>query len=82
VARPFEAIEESLRERLADIRCPEHDLPAELKVVAGTDGALQIIPVGCCDEVDRLVYAALRRSETIVPPPIPELELAFPRIPR
>jgi hypothetical protein len=73
---------EAIRERLAAIRCPEHDLPAELKVLAAADGALQIIPVGCCDEVDRLIYSALRESETIAPPAIPELEVAFPRIPR
>jgi len=73
VPRSFETIEENLKERLADIRCPEHDVPADAKLLVADNGALQVIPVGCCDEVDRLVYAALSETATIAPPPMPEL---------
>jgi hypothetical protein len=33
------------------------------------------VPLGCCDELDRLVIAALRESVTLAPPPLPEFDV-------
>ena len=69
-----QTIEEDLRERLAGIRCTEHDRPALVELAIADDGGVQVIPIGCCDQVNRLVLAALRESVTLTPPCAPELQ--------
>src|SRR5262245_668628 len=70
------AIEEEVRERLAAIRCPEHGQSAETELTVGKDGAVQVIPVGCCcQELERLVIATLRESVTIAPPGLPDVPM-------
>jgi hypothetical protein len=78
----FEPIEESLKERLAAIRCSEHDLPVEAKLLVADDGAVHVIPVGCCDQVERLAYTALCAAATMTPPALPEVEEARLRVSR
>jgi hypothetical protein len=75
VPRSFATIEANLTEQLASIRCPEHDLAAVAQLFVDAQGAMQIIPLGCCDELEQRVFAALRKADTIAPPPLPELEL-------
>ena len=70
--RLAQTIEEEVRERLAGVRCPEHCQPALAELSIADDGAVQIVPVGCCDQVDRLVFATLRESPTLAPPSDPD----------
>jgi hypothetical protein len=66
------SVEEELRERLDGIYCPHHDEPARAELSIDEHGAVQIVPMGCCDELDRLILATLRRSVTLAPPAFPD----------
>ncbi len=63
--RLAQTIEEELRERLAAVHCPEHGRPAVAELSVADDGSVHIVPVGCCDQVNRLVLATLSESVTL-----------------
>ena len=73
-------IEQDLRERLKDIRCPEHDRPAMVELSIADDGRVQVVPTGCCDQVNRVVLATLRESVTLAPPSDPEAPPSDPEL--
>src|SRR5260370_37598248 len=60
--RLAQTIEEELRELLAAVQCPEHGQPALTELSVSDDGAVRIVPIGCCDQVNRLVLAKLQES--------------------
>jgi hypothetical protein len=66
--RHAHTIEDDLRQRLAAIRCPVHGDLAAAELSVEDDGAVSIVPFGCCAELERIVLAALRESVTLVPP--------------
>ena len=68
IPRPVQGIEKELRERLASVRCPEHDQVALVEVSFADNGAMQIVPIGCCDQLDRLTVVALQGFVTMPPP--------------
>jgi hypothetical protein len=70
--RYAQLIEEEVRERLAGVRCPEHGEPPVVEFSVGQNGAVQVTPLACCDQLDRLVLAALRGSITLAPPSLPD----------
>ncbi|SRR6266496_2008751 len=70
-----QTVEEELRERLAGVCCPEHGEPALVELSIADDGAVQVIPIGCCEQLNRLILAALRQSVTLAPPCDPELTI-------
>jgi hypothetical protein len=69
------ALELELEQRLAAIRCPVHGDPAAAALSITDDGSVEVVPLGCCENVDRLVIASLRESVTLAPPPVPEFDL-------
>jgi hypothetical protein len=73
-------IDEKIRDRLAGVICPTHGQLAGAELLIDDYGAVQTVPVVCCDELDRLVRDALRESITLAPPAFPEL--AIQRLPR
>jgi hypothetical protein len=79
-------IEQEVQERLATVRCPQHGQPARANLSFSQDGAVQVIPVACCGELEQLIFAKLRDSVTLAPPAsgdLPELpDFTAPRIPR
>jgi len=72
VPRYAQLIEEEVRERLTGVRCPEHGQPPVVEFSISQNGAVQVTPVACCDQLDRLVLAALRGSITLAPPSLPD----------
>ena len=70
--RYAQLIEQEVRERLAGVRCPEHGQPPVVEFSVDQSGAVQVTPVACCDQLDRLVLAALRGSVTLAPPALPD----------
>jgi hypothetical protein len=67
-------LEHELQQRLSTIRCPVHGDPAAAALSIGDDGGVEVIPIGCCDQLDRLVLAMLRESVTLAPPPLPDFD--------
>jgi hypothetical protein len=65
-------LEVELEQRLAPIRCPVHGDAAAAALSIGDDGGVEVVPFGCCDQLDRLVLATLQESPTLAPPPLPE----------
>jgi hypothetical protein len=70
--RYAQLIEEEVRERLAGVRCPEHGQTPVVEFSVSQNGAVHVNPVACCDQLDRLVLAALRGSTTLAPPSLPD----------
>src|SRR5262245_17907327 len=61
-------LELELEQRLASIRCPVHGDAAAAALSIADDGGVEVIPLGCCEALDRMVLATLRESVTLAPP--------------
>ena len=68
-------LEIEMQQRLSALRCPVHGDPAAAALSIADDGGVEVIPVGCCEQLDRLVIATLRESVTLAPPPLPDFDL-------
>src|SRR3954453_13752155 len=68
------ALELELEQRLATVRCPVHGDLGAAALSIGDDGGFEVVPIGCCDQLDRLVLAMLRESVTLAPPPLPDFD--------
>ena len=67
-------LEIELEQRLSTLRCPVHGDPAAAALSIADDGGVEVIPIGCCDQLDRLVLATLRESVTLAPPRLPDFD--------
>ena len=67
-------LEHEVQQRLAALRCPVHGDPAAAALSIADDGGVEVIPVGCCDQLDRMVVATLRESVTLAPPRLPDFD--------
>jgi hypothetical protein len=68
-------LEIEMQQRLSALRCPVHGDPATAALSIAEDGGVEVIPVGCCEQLDRLVLAALRESVTLAPPRLPDFDV-------
>jgi hypothetical protein len=55
-------LEVELSACLAGLRCPQHDQTAVAELSVAEDATVQIIPIGCCGQLDDLVLNAVRES--------------------
>jgi hypothetical protein len=67
-------LELELQQLLATIRCPVHGDEATAAFSIADDGGVEVVPLGCCDQLDRLVLATLRESVTLAPPRVPDFD--------
>jgi hypothetical protein len=67
-------LELELQQRLATICCPVHGDAAAAALSIADDGGVEVVPLGCCDQLDRLVLATLRESVTLAPPRLPDFD--------
>jgi hypothetical protein len=68
-------LEIEMQQRLSALRCPVHGDAAAAALSIADDGGVEVIPVGCCEQLDRLVLATLQQSLTLAPPPLPDFDL-------
>jgi len=68
-------LELEVQQRLASIQCPVHGDQAAAALSIADDGGVEVVPLGCCDQLDRLVLATVRESVTLAPPPLPEFDV-------
>jgi hypothetical protein len=67
-------LELELQQRLSALRCPVHGDVAAAALSISDDGTVEVVPIGCCDQLDRLVLSTLRESVTLAPPRLPDFD--------